>query len=69
LSNKNFRRDQVCFVEKNKLEASELYSLSDIKKGKERVRNDASFGKDYLLGRYGAVPEIGDIDKFLKKIK
>jgi hypothetical protein len=24
------------------------------------VRKEASFGKDYILGKYGAIPFIGD---------
>jgi uncharacterized protein len=54
LSNDRFRRDQIWFVEKDKFGASHLYSLSDFK-----VRNDASYQKDYLQGRYGAIPFIG----------
>ena len=46
------RRDQVTFVKKDKCGASELYSLVEFK----GVRNTASFEKDYLMGKYGAVP-------------
>jgi hypothetical protein len=56
LSNKTLRRDQIWFVEKNKEGATDLYSLAEFK-----VRNDASFEKDYIQGRYGAIPFIGDI--------
>jgi hypothetical protein len=52
-----FRRDQIWFTEKNTFGATSLYSLSEIK-----VRKDASFGKDYILGKYGAVPFIGDLN-------
>ncbi len=52
LSSQLFRRDQICFVEKDKYEASHMYTLAEFK----GVRNDASFEKDYLDGRYGAVP-------------
>ena len=45
------RRDEIVFVEKNARGESSLYSLSDLK-----VREDASFGKDYLQGKYGAIP-------------
>ena len=59
LSSKIFRRDQIWFAEKNKNEATEIYSLSDFK-----VRKDASYGKDYILGKYGAIPfissDVGD---------
>lgn len=56
LSNKNFRRDQIWFTEKNKYGATDLYSLAEYK-----VRNDASYEKDYIAGRYGAIPFIGDL--------
>lgn len=52
LSAQLFRRDQICFVEKDKYEASHIYTLAEFK----GIRNDASFEKDYLDGRYGAVP-------------
>lgn len=54
-----FRRDQIWFVEKNRYGSSSLYSLADYKLGNRRIRNDASYGKDYLDGRYGAIPLIG----------
>ncbi|RLD05204.1 MAG: ATP-binding protein [Chloroflexi bacterium] len=56
LSNKIFRRDQIWFVEKDNRGCSHLYSLAELK-----VRNDASFEKDYIDGRYGAIPFIGNI--------
>jgi uncharacterized protein len=54
LRNDRFRRDQIWFVEKDKYGASHLYSLAEFK-----VRNDALYQKDYLAGRYGAIPFIG----------
>ena len=51
----NFRRDQIWFTEKDKYGATDLYSLVDFK-----VRNDASFDKDYILGKYGAIPFLGN---------
>ena len=50
-----FRRDQVWFVEKNTAGASELRSLYDFKK----PRSSEAFQKNYLAGRYGAVPNLG----------
>ncbi len=41
--------------------ASDLYSLLEYRIDGKIVRNDASFEKDYLLGRYGAIPLIGDV--------
>lgn len=54
LQHDRFRRDQIWFTEKDKYGASHLYSLAEFK-----VRNDASYQKDYLAGRYGAIPFIG----------
>jgi len=60
LSNKLFRRDQIWFTEKNKYGATDLYSLAEYK-----VRNDASFEKDYIQGRYGAIPYIGNLSHII----
>jgi len=58
LTNKNFRRDQIWFCEKDQYGATDLYSLVEYD---EPVRNDAAFGKNYLRGSYGAVPYINEI--------
>ena len=60
LDNKLFRRDQIWFTEKNETGATDLYSLAEFK-----VRNDASYEKDYIQGRYGAVPFVGDIHRLV----
>jgi uncharacterized protein len=66
LSNKLFRRDQIWFVEKSRLGASCLFSLAEYKEdGQRKPRKDASFGKDYILGRYGAIPFLGDFNDLL----
>ncbi|MDI9571355.1 MAG: ATP-binding protein [Pseudomonadota bacterium] len=57
LSNKFFRRDQIWFAEKDRYGVSDLYSLAELR----GVRKEASFGKDYILGKYGAIPFIGDM--------
>ncbi|WP_291321953.1 ATP-binding protein [Desulfonatronospira sp.] len=54
-SHKFFRRDQLWMVSKNDVGSSELYSLSDF-----RVRPDSSYDKDYMQGRYGAVPVLSE---------
>jgi len=61
MNRRMLRRDQIYFVEKDKYGESELYSLLDYKK----VRNDASYDKDYLLSKYGAVPCLGDFETFV----
>lgn len=60
------RRDQIWFVEKNCTGASDLYSLVEYKVNQaQSVRNDASFQKDYLIGKYGAIPYFGNISQFI----
>ncbi len=60
-----FRRDQLWFTEKNRVGATNLYALSDFKTGAhKKVRNDASFRKDYMSGKYGAVPFLSNFDFF-----
>jgi len=46
-----FRRDQVWFVEKDRVGASKVYPLTDFS-----PRNDESFERAYMRGRYGAQP-------------
>lgn len=54
------RRDQIWFTELNKFGASSLFSLSDFieQKTGKKIRKDADYLKQYLLGRYGAIPLI-----------
>lgn len=60
------RRDQIWFAEKNEFGVSDLYSLVEYKINQATaVRNDATFNKDYLLGKYGAIPYFGNIAQFL----
>ena len=63
-----YRRDQIYFVEKDKYGASDLYSLVEYREEDgTKVRKDRSFENDYIQGRYGAIPFIGDISKILKE--
>ena len=61
MNNECFRRDQIWFTEKNSFGESGLFSLADYKLDDKKIRNDAIYSKDYLLGKYGAVPFIDDI--------
>ncbi|OHD19757.1 MAG: hypothetical protein A2Y38_12065 [Spirochaetes bacterium GWB1_59_5] len=63
MTNRIFRRDQIWFCEKDLLGATAMYSLLEFKENdkKSGVRNDASFSKNYLQGKYGAVPYLGAI--------
>lgn len=56
LDPKLFRRDQIWFTEKSRQGETDLYSLAEY-----RVRSDAPFSKEYLVGKYGAVPEISEL--------
>ena len=63
LTNDIFRRDQIWFVEKDSDSVSHLYSLAEYKsEDDKKVRKDASYNKDYLLGKYGSVPILRDYD-------
>jgi len=55
-----FRRDQIWLVEKNSSGASELFSLYDFD-SEDRPRSTTAFQRNYLAGRYGAVPKFGPI--------
>jgi AAA15 family ATPase/GTPase len=63
LSKDLFRRDQIWFTEKDPFEASHLYSLIEYKLEKNAgVRKDADYAKNYIAGRYGAIPYINTDD-------
>ena len=52
------RRDQIYFVEKDsRTGASDLYALSDFS-----PRKSEKIQKGYMLGRYGAIPNIGGVE-------
>ena len=54
------RRDQVWFTEKDPQESTDLYSLVEFKDEEGiKVRKDRSLAKDYINGRFGAIPFIG----------
>jgi hypothetical protein len=64
LSKGNYRRDQIYFIEKDKYGASDLYSLIELRETDgTKIRKDRSFEKDYVEGRYGAIPYIGNVQK------
>jgi AAA15 family ATPase/GTPase len=54
------RRDEIWFAEKNNQGATHLYSLTDFK-----VRKDLEVRKNYLEGRFGAIPFLGDLDQII----
>lgn len=62
LNKDTFRRDEIWFAEKDKDGISKIYSLADYKINDVKVRNDATYNKDYLSGRYGAIPVLEDFN-------
>ena len=57
LSKEIFRRDQIWFVEKDRSGSSHLIPLSDY-----NIRNDLDIRKNYLEGKFGAIPYLGKFD-------
>lgn len=54
------RRDQIWFAEKDNVESTDIYSLVEFKdEAGNKVRNDRDIKRDYIRGRYGAIPFIG----------
>lgn len=59
LSNLVLRRDEIWFASKNKNGESRLYSLADfVDADGKHIRKDADYEKNYLYGRYGAIPQL-----------
>ncbi len=58
LSNNLLRRDEIWFSEKDDWGASSLYSLADIEQDGTKIRKDENYEKNYLLGKYGAIPKL-----------
>lgn len=54
---KGLRRDQIFLTEKDMYGVS---AIQNIHTKKPQIRKDASFDKDYLSGKYGAVPGLGE---------
>lgn len=55
LTQKLLRKDEIWFAKKDEMGATELYSLEDYD-----IRFDKQIMKDYLLGRYQAIPRLGN---------
>lgn len=65
LSNQLLRRDEIWFTEKDEQGLSTLYSLADfVDEDGARIRKDESYKKNYLLGKYDAIPSLKSIDIF-----
>ena len=67
LNKETFRRDEIWFAKKDKEGISGIYALSDYileddKNSGKKVRNDATYNKDYLTGKYGAIPVLKEFE-------
>ena len=59
LRNDLLRRDEIWFTEKNDKGESILYSLADFTdETGTKIRKDENYEKNYLLGKYGAIPAL-----------
>ena len=60
LDRRLLRRDQIYFVEKNPLGESKVTSLVEFK-----PRKEAPYYKNYLEGKYGAIPFVEDLENLI----
>lgn len=59
------RRDEIWFAEKDLSGISNLYSLADfVDEDGVKIRKDENYEKNYLLGKYGAIPSLRYFDMF-----
>lgn len=57
------RRDEIWFTEKDEKGVSNLYSLSDfVDEDGEKIRKDEDYQKNYLVGKYGAIPNLSGFE-------
>ena len=59
MKNTIFRRDEIWFAAENDAHESDVYSLHEIRgEDGSRIKNTATYNKQYLEGRYGADPYL-----------
>lgn len=59
------RRDEIWFTEKDADGVSSLYSLADfVDENGTKIRKDENYERNYLLGKYGAIPSLKYFDMF-----
>ncbi len=66
LSSGIFRRDQIWFTEKDRYGVSTLFSLASFRNengDKPRKGEEENYGRNYIRGKYGAIPYLNDFDK------
>lgn len=59
LDKRLFRKDQIWFIEKNKMGVTDMFSLQDF----PEVRENTPYERWYLAGKFGAVPNIKSLEK------
>lgn len=65
LNSNLLRRDEIWFTEKENNGVSTLYSLADfVDEDGVKIRKDENYEKNYLLGKYGAIPSLKYFDMF-----
>ena len=65
LTNDLLRRDEIWFADKDEQGISQLYSLAEfIDEDGMKVRKDEAYAKNYLLGKYGAIPKLKPLNMF-----
>lgn len=63
LANDLLRRDEIWFTDKGLNGATTLSSLVDfVDQGGDKIRKDENFEKNYLLGKYRAIPHLRRFD-------
>lgn len=62
LANHSLRRDEIWFTDKQSHGESTLYSLAEFAcEGGEKIRKDENYEKNYLSGKYRAIPTLKTI--------
>jgi AAA15 family ATPase/GTPase len=56
LNNRDLRRDEIWFIEKNNNGKTSASSLAEFDTGSGRFRADMNYSKNYLAGIFGAIP-------------
>lgn len=65
LANNILRRDEIWFTDKSEDASTTLYSLADfVDEDGVKIRKDESYEKNYLLGKYRAIPSLKAFDMF-----
>ncbi len=60
------RRDQIWITEKDRFGATHLYSIAEYKTGKGKARNKEAIETNYIEGKYGGVPFLGNWENYIE---